>query len=156
MLASLLVLLASGTGFADALAGSAAAAGAHLPLLLTSPDRLSTQVLSTLQALGVSRVMVLGGTGAISAAAAKQLTHDRSWAGYGCDGERGQYVDRLVMEQPHWHVLDGGDDPACARCDPARDGGPRDSGHRCRQAGDLVHEYGADLRNRVLLRVVRS
>jgi putative cell wall-binding protein/alpha-tubulin suppressor-like RCC1 family protein len=67
-------LLASGTGFADALSGSAAAAGTHLPLLLTRPDALSPQVLPTLQALGVSRVMVLGGTDAISGAVAAQLT----------------------------------------------------------------------------------
>ena len=67
-------LLASGTGFADALAGSAAAAGAHLPMLLTGPDVLSPQVLPTLALLGVSRVVVLGGTGAISAAVATQLT----------------------------------------------------------------------------------
>jgi alpha-tubulin suppressor-like RCC1 family protein/putative cell wall-binding protein len=67
-------LLASGTGFADALSGSAAAAGTHLPLLLTRPDALSPQVLPTLQALGVSQVMVLGGTAAISGAVATQLT----------------------------------------------------------------------------------
>ena len=67
-------LLASGTGFADALSGSAAAAGTHLPLLLTRPDVLSPQVLPTLQALGVSQVMVLGGTAAVSGAVAAQLT----------------------------------------------------------------------------------
>ncbi|MHB1739114.1 MAG: G1 family glutamic endopeptidase [Actinomycetes bacterium] len=67
-------LLATGTGFADALAGSAAAAGAHLPMLLTSPTVLSPQVLPTLRALGVTSVVILGGTGAVSATVATALS----------------------------------------------------------------------------------
>ena len=67
-------LLATGTGFADALSGSAAAAGAHLPLLLTTPTSLSPVVLPTLKALGVTNVVILGGTGAVSSAVLSALT----------------------------------------------------------------------------------
>lgn len=67
-------LLATGTGFADALAGSAAAAGARLPLLLTSPTGLSAALLPTLQFLGVTSVVILGGAGAVSSSVATTLT----------------------------------------------------------------------------------
>jgi putative cell wall-binding protein len=114
-------LLASGTGFADALSGSAAAAGAHLPLLLTTPDALSPQVLPTLQALGVSRVMVLGGTDAISGAVATQLT------GAGLALTRLGGADRVATATliASWEVASlgfAGDQVAIARGDEAGGG----------------------------------
>ena len=114
-------LLASGTGFADALSGSAAAAGAHLPLLLTSPDRLSTQVLPRLQALGVSRVVVLGGTGAISASVAKQLTD----AGLGVNRLGGADRVETAALIASWEIRSlgfAGDQVAVARGDEGGEG----------------------------------
>jgi putative cell wall-binding protein len=59
-------LIASGASFPDALAGSAVAAGAGLPILLTEPDTLSPQAASALKQLGVTQVLVLGGPAAVS------------------------------------------------------------------------------------------
>jgi putative cell wall-binding protein len=67
-------LLASGETFADALAGSAAAAGAHLPLLLTRPNALPSGLLDALDRLGITKVVLLGGTQAVSVQVEQQLT----------------------------------------------------------------------------------
>lgn len=59
------VYLASGTTFPDALAGAAAARGA--PLLLTAGDTLPLATARELKRLRPSRIVVLGGTSAVSA-----------------------------------------------------------------------------------------
>ena len=59
-------ILASGVTFADALAGSAAAAGGRLPLLLTAPGSLPATTRAALELLGIDRVWVLGGPAAVS------------------------------------------------------------------------------------------
>lgn len=61
-------VLATGTNFADALAASPAIAKAKLPLILTDPATLSQSAIDTITALGVKNVIILGGTGAVSAA----------------------------------------------------------------------------------------
>lgn len=68
------VYLATGTGYADALAGAAAAAHDDAPILLTSPSALSPATAAVLDELQPSRVVVLGGTGAVSAAVVAALT----------------------------------------------------------------------------------
>lgn len=60
------VYLASGTGFADALAAGAAAAGVSAPVLLTASRTLPSVVRAELQRLAPRQVIIVGGTGAVS------------------------------------------------------------------------------------------
>lgn len=62
------VYVATGTGYADALAGGAAAAADGVPLLLVERDRVPDATASELTRLAPGRIVVLGGTGAISEA----------------------------------------------------------------------------------------
>ncbi len=62
------VFLASGTNFPDALAAGAPAARDGSPILLTRPDSLPPVTRAELLRLDPARVVVLGGTGAVSAA----------------------------------------------------------------------------------------
>lgn len=82
-------LLASGAGFADALAAGAVAAGARLPLLLTTPEPspATTIAADAMASLDIQRVVIVGGTDAVSPAVADRLA-DRGlaverWAGQG-------------------------------------------------------------------------
>ena len=63
--------LATGEGFADALAGGAAAGGG--PILLTRPGALPEETIAELRRLAPSSVRVLGGTGAVSQAVVDQV-----------------------------------------------------------------------------------
>jgi putative cell wall-binding protein len=65
--------VATGEGFADALAGGAAAAAADGPLLLTARDRLPEATADAVEALAPERVVVLGGAAAVSDAVLEQL-----------------------------------------------------------------------------------
>lgn len=60
------VYLASGTGFADALSGAAAAGFLGGPLLLTSPNSAAESVLEEIKRLDPVRVVILGGPAAVS------------------------------------------------------------------------------------------
>jgi putative cell wall-binding protein len=62
--------LASAADFPDALAGAPVAALAGAPLLLTQKDCVPTSTLAELQRLGATQLVVLGGTNALSEAAA--------------------------------------------------------------------------------------
>ena len=64
--------LASGELFPDALSVAAYAAGAGAPVLLTRADGLPADVERELRRLAPDRIVVLGGTGAVSAATAQQ------------------------------------------------------------------------------------
>ena len=66
-------LVASGTSPADALTAGPAAFAGHLPILLTDPAQESPQTEAALQSLGVTQVILVGGTGAVSTTAAQQL-----------------------------------------------------------------------------------
>ncbi len=59
-------LLARGDDFPDALSAGPAAAAANLPLLLTPQDAADGSVDEALQALAIERIIVLGGTAAVS------------------------------------------------------------------------------------------
>lgn len=61
-------LLATGSGFADALAAAPLAAAREAPILLTEDARVPEATTSTLQALGVEEVVLLGGEAAIGVA----------------------------------------------------------------------------------------
>ena len=66
-------VLAGAEDFADALVAAPLAASLDGPLLLTHADRLPAEVTVLLEDLGVGRVVLLGGTGAISSGVARQL-----------------------------------------------------------------------------------
>lgn len=78
MMPSDIVVLASGLDFPDALSGIPYAAEKNAPMLLTSKDQLSPFTLAEIQRLGATKIHILGGVGAVSAAVATQLTN----AGY--------------------------------------------------------------------------
>jgi len=67
------VYVSSGEGFADALSGGAAAATQRGPVLLVRPDSIPSSSAEELRRLGPARIVVLGGTKAVSEAVATQL-----------------------------------------------------------------------------------
>lgn len=68
------VFIATGTLFADALSAAPAAAVEGAPLLLTLPTSLPSVVATELVRLSPSRVVIVGGTGAVSAAVATAIS----------------------------------------------------------------------------------
>lgn len=60
-------ILASGADFPDALAAGPVAAGLGLPLFLTPPETTEASVNSSLEQLDIERIIVVGGTQAVSA-----------------------------------------------------------------------------------------
>jgi len=62
------VVLASGTSYADALAGVPLAKKLKAPILLTDPTKLSAETLTEIKRLGAKNVTILGGEGAVSKA----------------------------------------------------------------------------------------
>ncbi|NEN07429.1 PQQ-binding-like beta-propeller repeat protein [Diaminobutyricibacter tongyongensis] len=65
--------IASGTGFADALSGSAAAGKGGGPVLLVTPTGIPSSVAAELTRLRPTSIVVLGGTGAVSDGVRAQL-----------------------------------------------------------------------------------
>ena len=68
-----IVLVANGLNFPDALAGGPAAAYLDAPLLLVRPDEIPDATRLELQRLAPAQIVVLGGTGAVSAAVQSEL-----------------------------------------------------------------------------------
>lgn len=69
-------LVATGRTYADALAASALAGPSAAPILLVERDSVPAPTTSALRDLGVSKVVILGGTAAVSAAVAAELDKD--------------------------------------------------------------------------------
>jgi putative cell wall-binding protein len=67
------VIVASGEGFADALASGPLAFAGNLPVLLTPAGELSDAASKAIDDLGAERAVVVGGTAAVSAAVADDL-----------------------------------------------------------------------------------
>ncbi|HVN11286.1 MAG TPA: cell wall-binding repeat-containing protein [Kineosporiaceae bacterium] len=67
------VVIASGASFADALAGNYLAGNVGGPILLTDPNSLSPETAAALAALKARTVLLLGGTGAVSAGVATAI-----------------------------------------------------------------------------------
>lgn len=67
------VYIASGQSFPDALTGAALAGRAYMPLLLTARDGIPASVRTRLAALRPKQIIVLGGTGAVSASVESAL-----------------------------------------------------------------------------------
>ena len=64
-------LLATGSGFADAVTGAPVAAAAPGPVLLSQPACVPTETAAELGRLGVDRVSLLGGVGSLAASVAE-------------------------------------------------------------------------------------
>ncbi len=60
------VIIASGQNFPDALAGAPLAYKLDAPILLTKKDSLPEQTMEMIEELGAKKVIILGGTGAVS------------------------------------------------------------------------------------------
>ncbi|HWH32647.1 MAG TPA: cell wall-binding repeat-containing protein, partial [Egibacteraceae bacterium] len=67
------VYVATGAGFADALAGVPAAAKEGAPLLLVERDAVPAPTAQELARIRPARIVILGGTSAVSEATADQL-----------------------------------------------------------------------------------
>ena len=67
------VYVAAGDGFADGLAGTPAAIRAGRPLLLVPSGTVPSEILDELRRLNPSRIVILGGTSAVSSAVAAQI-----------------------------------------------------------------------------------
>ncbi|NYD70631.1 cell wall-binding repeat-containing protein [Herbiconiux flava] len=85
------VFIASGTGFADALSGSAAAGKRNGPVLLVTKDGIPTPVADELTRLKPRRIVVLGGTAAVGSDVERQLR------GYSSSVSRIGGADRFVV-----------------------------------------------------------
>jgi putative cell wall-binding protein len=69
-------IIATGENYADALAAAPAIAKSKYPLILTPTASLGAAALSTINALGIKNVIILGGTSAVSTAVETSLTTD--------------------------------------------------------------------------------
>jgi putative cell wall-binding protein len=69
------VYVATGLGWADALAGAAAAGADGAPVLLTTPGRLPDMVADELRRLAPDEVVVLGGPAAVTSRVAQQVVN---------------------------------------------------------------------------------
>ncbi|MDQ3689770.1 MAG: cell wall-binding repeat-containing protein [Chloroflexota bacterium] len=67
------VFIATGGSFPDALAGAPAAARANGPILLTAKDALPSATATELDRLNPSKIVILGGSAAVSSAVASRL-----------------------------------------------------------------------------------
>ncbi len=70
------VILTTAFNFPDALAGTPLAHQLNAPILLTKPDKISEETLSEIVRLGANKVIILGGTGAVSESVENDL---RMW-----------------------------------------------------------------------------
>jgi putative cell wall-binding protein len=69
------IILATGTNFPDALAGAPLAYYRNAPILLTGKDTIHETVKDAIYELGVEKVTILGGTGAISKKVEEELVN---------------------------------------------------------------------------------
>ncbi|MGD6991102.1 cell wall-binding repeat-containing protein [Sutcliffiella horikoshii] len=67
------VIIARGDSFPDALAGAPLAYKLNAPILLTNKDKLSSSTSAEIKRLGAKKVIILGGTGAVTTAVEKEL-----------------------------------------------------------------------------------
>jgi putative cell wall-binding protein len=65
--------IATGLNFPDALAGSPLAAAGDWPILLSPASGLTASTLASIDSIGVSEVLILGGTGVVSEAIESEL-----------------------------------------------------------------------------------
>ncbi len=85
------VYIATGQNFPDALAGAAAAVQDRAPVLLVLPDAIPVEIRSQLERLSPNRIILLGGTSAISTAVEQELS-----SGFGASVTRYAGIDRYT------------------------------------------------------------
>jgi beta-lactamase superfamily II metal-dependent hydrolase/putative cell wall-binding protein len=95
------VLIATGQGFADALAGGAVGAKTDTPVLLVEPTRLPAETAQALQALAPKNIAVLGGTAVVSDAV---LNHLKDYTSGGVTRLSGtnRYATAAKIVQWYW------------------------------------------------------
>jgi len=71
-------VVASGANFPDALSGGPASVAKNFPILLTDPSFEPQQTENALEQLGITNILLLGGTSAVSDGAKSQLSHNGS------------------------------------------------------------------------------
>ncbi|HEX9766422.1 MAG TPA: cell wall-binding repeat-containing protein [Nitriliruptorales bacterium] len=84
------IVLASGVSYADALAGAPLAAQLDAPVLLTAPDELPGIVAATVNDLGATQAVILGGVAAVSQAVEDALVAQTSVTAEGVDRIAGE------------------------------------------------------------------
>ena len=70
------VVLAYGLGYADALAGVPLASSLNAPILLTNKDKIGDETLDEIKRLGATKVVILGGEGAVSSNVVETLVNN--------------------------------------------------------------------------------
>ena len=93
--------VATGTGYADALAGAAAAGAAKAPILLSTPTAVPAATADELRRLRPQRVVILGGPSAVSAGVEAELSR------YAPDVSRVAGADRYSTAAAVAELFDG-------------------------------------------------
>lgn len=96
------VFLASGVGFADALSGGAAAASREAPLLLTPTGNLASVTREELKRLKPGRVIVLGGTVAVSNAVVSSVKKALPSASVARVAGENRYATSALIAREMW------------------------------------------------------
>ena len=144
------VFVASGAAFPDALAGAAAAAKQHAPLVITTPDSLPSTTAAELGRLKPQQIVILGGTASVSTAVEQQL--DAMVADPSSDVRRIAGSDRYATAARHRHDLLHGTRPGALRRRRAQlpgrprrrgRGGPCGSAHPPRRPDQPPRCHGA-------------
>lgn len=111
------VYLASGEDFPDALAAAALAGHQNVPLLLTRPDGLQAETITQLRRLRPQKVVVLGGSRAVSERTAKQAAAYTLSGSYARLAGTDRYATAALVSQsfpqgaPEAYVASGEDFP---------------------------------------------
>ena len=110
------VVLARGDDYADALAGAPLAASLDAPILLTYSDRLAPEVRTELQRLHATRVMLLGGQGAIAEDVVRSLTAQGLAVERIAGRNRFETAARIAarLSTPHVYLVTAGTDGGAA------------------------------------------
>lgn len=93
------VYLASGEDFPDALAAAALAGHQNVPLLLTRPDGLQPETIAQLRRLRPQKVVVLGGSSAVSERTAKQAASYTSSPSHSRLAGKDRYATAALVSQ---------------------------------------------------------
>ena len=93
------VILATARDFPDALSAAGLAGVYHAPLLLTEPDALPEEVQTELNRLGAEKIILIGGTSAISAGVEATLVNDMLFTVERIAGSNRYETSALIAEE---------------------------------------------------------
>lgn len=100
-------ILATGADFPDALAAGPAAFAAHVPVVLTTSSELSGTAAAALKHLGITQVVIAGGTASVSTHVEDQLTAMGIRVSYRAAGVDRSDTSRLLADWEIAHSLVG-------------------------------------------------